>query len=535
MTGSVPEQEPDPERVNEQADQGSETVPLTRRDLQDRAIHGALWTLTNTFLGVGVGFLVNILLARVLGVIDYGRLAYLTTVIGIAGSVAGVGIGTGMIQFGSKAHAAGRTQEVQALLSKSQGFRLLVTAPIMTAAVLLFVHVDWPLLLLAIFFGVWVSAALSGAPDCLTIENKTAAGAKNAMVINLMTQAGVVVVVFAIGTADSVWAVRTIIGSLGVATALVLISPQYRRAVLRPSWPRNFPPGFWRFALPAGVAAIIGSLVVSRTEVVVLTWMAKPEAAGVFALAFGLAMHLFSPAEALIGPLVPAISGLHEVDTNAVGDAFGRTVRAASTVAGLVLAAAMPAFALLIPLIYGTQFAQVPPVLLALAFGGSMSILLGPIYAFVQARLQGQRLLWVNLAALGVNLAFMLALIPLLGVWGAVIGNVAGTAVRLLWLMAGEVRALELPVTTVLRDVTPMLLGAATGWLVWWAASSVALPVLVSAAAAGLSGLGSFIVGTILTRSGLGAKDVSAIVGVLPKAARGPARATLRTVSHRNS
>lgn len=224
----------------------------------------------------------------------------MSTVIGIAGSIAGVGIGTGLIQFGAKAHAAGRRGEVQDLLSKTQGFRLLVPAPIMTVAVIALVRLDWPMLLLAILFGVWVTSALGGAPACLTIENKTAVGAKNTMLINLMTQVGVVAMILTVGSADSVWAARTIIGALGVGTTLLLIAPGYRRAVLRPRWPRNFPPGFWRFTLPAGLAGIVGSLVVSRSEVAVLTWMEQPEAAGIFALAFGLAIHLFSPAEALI-------------------------------------------------------------------------------------------------------------------------------------------------------------------------------------------------------------------------------------------
>lgn len=64
MTDSAPETGDD--KASNVARDPDDGPPLTRRDLQDRAIHGALWTLLNVFLGVGVGFLVNILLARVL-------------------------------------------------------------------------------------------------------------------------------------------------------------------------------------------------------------------------------------------------------------------------------------------------------------------------------------------------------------------------------------------------------------------------------------------------------------------------------------
>ncbi len=147
---------------------------------------------------------------------------------------------------------------------------MLVVAPVLTLLVLLLIDVPWLLLAVAVAFGVWVPAFLDGAPITLFIENKTATGAKITMVSSLAVQVGVVAAVLWIGTADSVWAARIIIAALGIGLALPAIAPRYRRAVLRPRLPRHFPPGFWRFAIPTGVAGLIGSLVVSRTEVLFL-------------------------------------------------------------------------------------------------------------------------------------------------------------------------------------------------------------------------------------------------------------------------
>ena len=309
---------------------------LSRGDLQDRAIQGASWTIIHTVVSLPLAFLVNIVLARTLGVVDYGRLAYLTTVMGVAGGIISLGTHSALIQFGAKAHAAGNTASVQRLLSGIQGFRLFITAPLMAVLVLVIASVSTPMLVVAVVFGVLVPATFSTAADCLGIENKTAAGAKINMAVNVVLQLAVASVAVTIATADAVWATRLIIGELVIGlSSLVFVAPEYRRAVLHPRWPRGLPEGFWRFALPVGAAGLIGGLVVSRSEVVVLTWMSQPEAAGVFAMAFGLAGHIFAPAQALIGPLIPAVSGLREVDEASVGRAFLRSLRGVSTIVGL--------------------------------------------------------------------------------------------------------------------------------------------------------------------------------------------------------
>lgn len=524
-------------RPENHASPSGESAQLDRAQLQQRAINGAMWTLVSTVVGVGVGFFVNILLARTLGVVDFGRLAYLTTVIGVLGSVAAVGVGTGVVQFGSKLHARGDGSGVQDLLSKSQGFRLLVTAPVMTLGVLALVRVDWVLMALAIVFGVWVTAAVSGAPDALVLENKTARAAQNAMLVNLLTQIGVVTVALLVTTADSVWVVRTLVGALGVVAAVPFINRKYRTAVFRPRLPRNMPQGFWRFTVPAGAAGIVGGLVVSRTEVVLLTWMSEASAAGLFALAFGLASHVFSPAQSLVGPLIPAVSGLHEVDRSAVLRALGRTLRTASVAIGLSLGSAMPAFAILVPVIYGPDYASVPPILLALGVSGGISVLVGPVLAFVQARLQGRWLLWVNLLALVVDLGLALALIPWIGVWGAVVANIGGVVIRLALLLGGEVRTLSYPATRVLRDVAPVAIGALVCWAAWLTPDLLGLGTSVAEAVVGslLAGAGGLMLMLVLmriSRTGLVPSDRRAIAGALPRRFSAVSGPFLRLVSH---
>ena len=231
----------EPERPTGGDDGGP--VRLDRGSLQRRAIAGASWTLLNTVVSLPLAFLVNIAVAHFLGVVSYGRLATLSTTMDIVGGIISMGLGVGLVQFGSRAHAAGDTGQVRSLLSKSQGFRLLIDIPVLTAVILIVGHSNPVLLGIAVVFGVVVPAAISGAPACLGIENKTDAGAKNAMIANVVTQAGVLVVAFWFRSADAVWAIRLALGGLAVAGALWWISPGYRRAVLHPSLPEGFPHG----------------------------------------------------------------------------------------------------------------------------------------------------------------------------------------------------------------------------------------------------------------------------------------------------
>lgn len=506
---------------------------LDRGQLQDRAVQGAAWTMLHTVISVPTAFLVNLLLARVLEPAGFGRLALLTTVITIAGSVLALGLTPAMIQFGAKAHAAGRTGAVTSLLRSAQGFRLLVVAPVLTLIVSITIDVPFALLLVAILFGVWVPAVLEGAPITLFIENKTAADARNAMVTNAIVQVGVVVVVLWIGTADSVWVARVVLGAVGVALAAVEISSRYRRVLLKPSWPVHFPSGFWRFAIPTGLAGLIGQLALQRTEVLYLTWWSTPEVVGIYALAFGLSGHIFAPAQALTGPLMPAISGLREVDASRVHEALTRTLRASGTIISLLTGAVLPALVVLVPTLYGQDFAEAGPAVLVLGLAGAVVVSADPIAAFVLARLSGRTYLVSNVIALAANIIIAIALIPFVGLWGAVAANATANIARTAVMLRSEQRDLGLGVLEILRPLAPAVLGCGACAGGWAASLAVSGPPLVEAALASLAALVLLVLALRLTGAGLRSGDVDAIARVMPGRLQGPLRLALGLMAPR--
>lgn len=489
---------------------------LDRAGLQSRAIRGTAWTAIHTFVSLPVAFLVNLLLARVLGVVDYGRLTYLTMLITIAGTVATLGVSTGVLQFGTKAHSAGRTEEVRRLLRSDSGWRLLVSAPLVSLVVLTFIRLDPLLLILALVFGVWLPAALGGLGIALNIEQKTAEGAQAALIGSFFTQASVVAMVLAIGTADAVWAARTIATALTVMILFFFISKPYRRAVLTPGNPFLLPKQFWRFALPTGLASILGTLVTSRSEVLLLQWLAQPVSVGLFGLAFGLAAHLFAPAQSFIGPLIPAVSGLAEIDPLSLRPAFLRVLRCSSGVAGVFVAGTLPAFSALVPLLYGSEFSAAASMVLTLGIFTAMGLIAGPVTAFIYARLGGRIILRVEIWSLTMKVMTAFALIPVLGAWGAVIASACAVMLRTSMLWLHEARNLNIAAKDSSISSAPLILASLTAVFVWLVSGSLADAPVVRAVVIGIVGTAAFVILVRVARVGLTEGDRDAIVGAVP-------------------
>ncbi|MGC5585125.1 oligosaccharide flippase family protein [Ornithinimicrobium sp. W1665] len=514
--------------------------PLSPRDLQQRAVSGAAWTLLHTLVSLPLAFAVNVALARVLGVADYGRLALLTAVIAIASSIVSSGVGSALTQFGAKAHAAGRRREVQDLLARNQGFRLMIVAPFLTATVILFVDLPLTLMVVALFFGVWLPAFSAGGPAGLTLENRTAAGARLAMLTALLMQLSAILVLVVAPSAERVWAARTVVGGVLAFVALWLISRDYRKAAISPRWPFALPRRFWSFALPASASGIIAALAASRSETVLLEILSDSTQLGLYALAFGLAGHLFAPAQALLNPLIPAVSGLREVEPVAVGPAFGRTLRTTSTIGGLVLAGGAPVLALLVPAIYGEAYAGARALVLALAVVAGINLLTAPMEAFTSARLRGKSLLAMNASTLLFGVAIGILLIPSFGAWGAVWAKLAITVGRLVFFVIFERMSFGVGFVQLILAATPVLLSSVAGiagyalartLMMAWNVESL-LGVLGLAAGVGAIASALFVASLWVFRSGLTSGDAQVISRQGGSRLGRPLAMSLRLVSH---
>jgi len=280
------------------------------------------------------------------------------------------------------------------------------------------------------------------------------------------------------------------------------------------------PAGFWRFAVPTAIAGVVSTLVLSRTEVFALNWLGDPAAVGYFALAFGLAAHIFSPAQALVGPLMPAISGLREVDSDAVVAAFRRTVRTSAFLVGALCVSAVPVLALLIPSLYGSGFARSAPMFVALSISAGMLIASGPVSAFVMGRLAARTMLLINVIALVVDAGLAVSLIPALGGWGAVLANMGGAMTLLSLLVRSELRAMVMPWRELFEQVNSLIVALPICVLAWWSAGYAALPVPAEAALGAGLGVLVWVVALRLGHAGITEGDALAFERVVPRRGR---------------
>lgn len=488
---------------------------IERAELQRRAVSGSLWTAVHVLVSLPIAFVGNAVVARVLGVVDYGRLAFLTALLVTVGQLLSLGSQSSTVRFGAGAHAQGRSEDVDGLLRRTLGLQLL-QAPLLIAITVVVLQGSPIYLVLAASVGIAATSLLGTSALALTVESLTGVAARIAIVSNVVTQVAVVAAAIAFQSAAGVWAVRTCVVGLLVALCLIPLAAARRRACLRPALPRRFPEGYWSFALSVGSATLIATLVFSRSEIFLLQWLSTPAAVGLFALAYGIGIHLTSLAGVFLGPLIPTVAGLVATDPSATARAYRRVLGASSVFVGFLTAVVLPPVYVLIPVIYGQEYAEVAPLLLGLGLATFLAMLANPTYAFVSARGRGLTLLRLYGIALAVDVMIAVPLILAWAAWGAVIANAAGAIVASALLVNDELRSQNAPWQTIAAPLRSWL--ACAGVAVAVIAISVAspMPAVLTAGAATLLAFVGWIVALRLVGSGLDAADLEAVAGALP-------------------
>jgi O-antigen/teichoic acid export membrane protein len=492
------------------------TPTLTRRELQDRAVRGSLWTLINVALTLPLGIVANALTARVLGPAEYGQLAFLLAAFTIALPLTELGFGQALAQWGAASEMQGDRATTELLLRSRMGFVVMVQLPLLSAVGML-VLIGEPSWVRGVLLAVTVVLLVGGgAQAVLLLQNRTAAMAKIALAVGIAVQAGVVGAALITGNAASVWAARLVLGAFAPVIAAGLISRRLLRLVLRPRLPRGLPPGFWRFALLAWVAGASALLVYSRSEVFVLRVLGQSAELGFFAVAFGLSQQLTLPLDSLLAPLFPANAALSAGHPEHVREAFFRSLRFFALLAGGLLALA-PAVCFLTPIAFGRDFSRSATLFVPLALASTLQSVSSPFTVLVFARRRGSVLAVAFVAGLAVDIGLAVWLIPSHGAWGAVIANIAGQVTAIAVLTRSEIAAQGATVREIARAARPWGLAVVSlvpGFLLGQAGRATLPAAAVPLAAA--AGLGSFTLLLKLAGPSLTGPDADALTGLLP-------------------
>lgn len=401
-----------------------EDTGLAPRELQSRALRGATWSSVSSVVSLPVAIAVSVVLARSLGPEQFARFAYLTFLVPLLFTLTDLGFSSATTRLASQSFAAGDLAATRELLGKTLGWNLL-RVPLLSAIVIAIAR-PGPVVGLVIVVAVALTSASVGLLFALHAENRGAANAKLAFLQGIAAGVSSAVAALAGASGTTVWAVNMVSGIIAVPGYLLIANPALRRAALTPRMPRGLPGGFWRYGIAALGVSLLSTLVFSRSEIAILEALGEHHALAVFALAFGLAQRLTAPVDTLLGPLMPALSALAGAHPERMQAGFGRALRLSATGVAFLAAAAGVGTMLIAPVLFGAEYEGVGPAFLALAAVTLVRGAVQPYIALAHAIGRPGILMRANLIALLVDVAIAIALIPPLGLWGAVVANVAG-------------------------------------------------------------------------------------------------------------
>lgn len=521
LTGVRPSEDADPGDADGALD--APVAPPTTASLQTAAMRGTAWTAAQALVGLPLAFAVNVVVARTLGPHGYGLVASYIAGYALILTVLNGGVSDATVQWGAAAYARGDRAQLIEICRRCAGYHMLVEAPLgaVAAAVLLHREAIWVQLVGAASAA--VTMVLGTTIVLLTAMSMNAALAKLGLVVGVAIQLGVVTAAVHSHEAGPTWVVRLAIAILSPVGAMIMAPRDVLRASFTPLLPRRWPEGFIRFSVRTVIATLVATLVFTRSEVLVLDAYGKTAAAGLFALAAGLAAQMTAPIDAMLGPLIPAAASLVAVGPERAARAVLRGTRLSALLTVPIATVVVPALAVLAPSIYGHDFRAAGALFISLGIVSCLQSVLHPVSAFAGALRRPLLILGANAVGLVVDLGLVLGFIPVFGAAGAVIGNSAGQLVALAavsWILR---RHLNVSVQATAHALLPFV--AVSFWVAGVSAGAVvarsdglglAAVTAGAIAAASVGGLLAIrIAGGLVTNEDLTAVDAS-----FPRAAK---------------
>lgn len=487
---------------------------LAPGELQTRVLRGVTWSSASGVISLPLALAVSVVLARSLGPEGFARFAYLSFLVPLLFALTDLGFSAATTRAASRSFASGDIAATQDILGKAVGWNLL-RVPLISAVAIV-VSSPGRSVALAIVAAVALSAAASGLLFALHAENRGATTAKLAFLQGLTSGVASMVAALAGASGTTVWAVNMVSGIVAVPGYLLVANASLRRAALIPRMPVALPDRFWRYGVTTLAVSLVSGLVFSRSEIMVLEALEEHQALAVFALAFGLAERLATPVDSLLGPLVPALSALAGAHPSRMHAGFRRAMRLSSAAVAFLAGSAVVGVMLAAPLLFGSEYEGAGPAFAALAIVSLLRAGVQPYIALAHAIGRPGVLLRANGIALAIDIAVAVALIPVLGLWGAVIANAAGGLIALgltvrLTPQEAHVSTAEVPV------VRPLLVAALSclaalglGLLAGGLHPLVGVSVAFAAGTTCFLGLARICGGLLST------DDAAVLVGVLP-------------------
>lgn len=443
---------------------------LSGGEVRHRATRGAVLLGGRAVLVRGVGFLANIVLARLLAPKDFGALAFGLTLIGVAGFLADAGMGAALIRGRSEVRRA----DLQAVLA----FQLLVCSvaggAVAAGAVLVGRHG-----LLTAVMATSLPVVAFRAPGAILLERELSY--KPLAVVEVVES--LVYYAWAIGTVAlgaGAWGVATavVVRSLTGTLTMVALVPGSR---LGPhfSWARvkRFI-GFGLSFQAVGLVAVLRDFALN-TGTASLRGLSD---LGIWSFALSLLQAPFMLFDVLWRVSYPAVARLIAAGEDP-RPGLVRSLGMVAVVSGLFVAGLIGPAPAMVPSIFGAKWR---PAVGVLPWAGVGLMVAGPISVasagYLYAQGHAAKVLRACILTAATWVAVSLSLLPVVGVRALGVGWLAGACVDTVMLTRAMRRCSGL---ALVRTVVPATAAAVVAALSGWWIAVVLGPTLASTAASG--------------------------------------------------
>jgi len=468
-------------------------------------VRNTAWYGLVTFIGLGAGLLMSIILARGLGPSLMGDYSYLMWALRMLTAIATLGWALATARYTAEAYACGERERAWGFVRFFMR-RQLVTTGLVVAALIAIVlagvepRLRLPFIVLALLLvpvtveGIYTHAVFGAQRYDLTTQTSTVK-----MAVHLLASIVVVTLGFDI--------LGLMLGLMLGTTVSCFMQRARARGVL--GGPAVPPPIGARgeirgYVASLAVVAVLEALVRDRSEIFFLRLFAPREEIAFYSLAFGLATRVMVVPEIAVGALLPALAALHGRGERAEFERVYRTAMRYVALSGAPIAALVAALAPgVIHWLYGAAYLPAARLLGVLAVVAVLGGLRKVAAASLQAVGDRHCALTATGVAVALNIVLAFLFIPGHATAGAVLANTVAQVVASMWAFVGMARlhSARVPVGDLARIGVAAVLLFAVARVV--AGDSHDLPRLILAAAAGAA---AFLVAALATRA-LGPRD----------------------------
>ena len=394
-------------------------------------IRGTFWILLGRILPQCYLVVSSIVLARVLGATDLGRLTFITITASTLATLVGLGFPHSVNRHIAETLGAGRVEDVGGL------YRWWWKVGAVAAGV-----AGLACWAVALFGGepraAWLLAGVSSAALVLhQVPSVLLIGARrwrSAMIVGTTTGFVSLVVRILVLLGGGEIVAMLAIDAVFATANVVLTSALARRALREMSRVRRHDPELIRrtvrFASIASVGIVITWVVFQRSEVFFLQYFSTPDQIAIYSIPFtAVATLLFIPQAMtfVVGPTLTTLHGAGEGDR--VREGYGRALRIVTTVMVVLTAYAFAVGPTAVTVLYGSEFNRSAEVLRILL----VSAPLVPVWTLSNALLTSLGRQWfatlvVTVAAV-VNVALDVVLISAYDAIGAAVANASAQVV----------------------------------------------------------------------------------------------------------